>query len=319
MNTPNWKIFLAITLSLLIFFGGSYLYKNYQTIKPPNLSNFKNLLAQASLKNLITFNFSTNNGTMKQWSNRNNSFTLPTSQPSQPTQPIKPIKPTPTNSNQPQPTRPIPLSSTPKPTQKPQPTVTPPPQSITSDVRPGKSLEEIFQDVSRRECIPAALLMAFKTEETGDRFKNDSSSTIQTYNIYGWWKTGAGDPCYGFGYHTQTGIVPSDSVKAGTKCATAASNQTDLGIMGLIQISQWEQDVSRKYTTETLPNNIDRRVLFDNALIFAIITKNRVGNQAPDSCTDWPDDIVRLAAEKHYGTCGDNYCDNVLRYYKQYK
>ena len=80
--------------------------------------------------------------------------------------------------------------------------------------------------------------MAFKTEETGERFKNDSASTIQTYNTFGWWKTGAGDPCYGFGYHSQTGIVPSDSVKAGTKCAGAVGNVSDLGIMGLIQISQ---------------------------------------------------------------------------------
>lgn len=211
------------------------------------------------------------------------------------------------------------------PTNKPKPTATPAPVPITSDTRPGTSLSKIFQEVNKRECIPTALLMAFKTEETGERFKNDNAETIKIYNTYGWWKTGAGNPCYGYGYHGQTGIVPPDSVNAGASCNNAIGDQTDIGVMGIMEISEWEEQVSRKYTISTLPKNIDRRVLFDNTLIFAIITKNRVG-QPPTNCDDWPDKVILIAAEKHLGVCQfdynghtGNYCTEVLNLYKQYK
>jgi hypothetical protein len=167
--------------------------------------------------------------------------------------------------------------------------------------------------------------MAFKTEETGARFKSDSAASIKIYNTYGWWKTGAGNPCYGFGYHGQTGIVPPDSVNAGTSCNVAIGDQIDIGVMGIMEISEWEEQVSRKYTISTLPKNVDRRVLFDNALIFAIITKNRIG-QPPTNCDDWPDQAILTAAEKHLGVCQfdynghtGNYCTEVLNLYKQYK
>lgn len=209
----------------------------------------------------------------------------------------------------------------PKPTNTPKPTKTPTPPPITSDIRPGTSLMTIFQEVGKRACIPAALLMAFKTEETGERFKNDSATTIKIYNTYGWWQTGTGDPCYGYGYNTATGFVPSDSVSAGTHCWGGAGG-ADLKIMGLLQISEEEETLTRKYTKKTLPNNIDRRVFFDNALIFAIATNNRIG-VTPKSCTVWTDDEVQIAAEKHYGSCyisaTRNYCNEVLKLYKQYR
>ena len=75
---------------------------------------------------------------------------------------------------------------------------------------------------------------------------------------------------------------------------------------------------TKKYMTGTIKGNIDRRVLFDNTVIFAIITKNRLGDP-PTNCSDWPDDAVREAAEKHYGACSDNYCENILKYYREYR
>jgi hypothetical protein len=45
--------------------------------------------------------------------------------------------------------------------------------------------------------------------------------------------------------------------------------------MGILQISEWGQKVTQKYISSIIPKN-DRRVLFDNALIFAYLTRNRV-------------------------------------------
>ena len=285
--------------------------------------------------NLLTPQFNSNDqpGTA---TNKSAFFTLPTaaSQPaganqSQPTltsfnnlTPGVRLSPTPT----PRPTSK--LTPTKSPTQKPtptkyvKPTATPTPRPITTDARPGASLSEIFQDVGKRTCFPPALLHAFQTKETGVFFNyNNPSSIIKIYNTYGWWKTGSGDPCFGLGYHTQTGIVPTDSVRAGDRCRNAVGSSEDLGIMGILQVSQFEEDATRKYTKTTLPNNVDRRVLFDNALIFAIATKNRIGD-VPKNCNVWPDDAVLDAAEKHIGvgSCNvGNYCADILKYYKQYK
>ncbi len=218
-------------------------------------------------------------------------------------------------------------TKTPRPTKTPKPTPTPKPPPITTDLRPGKTMMEIFQEVSKRMCFPPALLMAFQTKESGPFFKSTNpESVIKIYNTYGWWKTGAGNPCFGLGYHTQTGIVPPDSVSAGTRCRNAVGSPDDIGVMGIFQISQWEQDVSRKNTSATLPKNIDRRVLFDNALIFASITKNRAGT-VPKDCNNWPDDVIKMVAEKHHGVCNynygngntGNYCTDILKLYKQYK
>ena len=174
--------------------------------------------------------------------------------------------------------------------------------------------------MNKRACIPVPLLMAFQTVETGAWFNiNEPASKIKIYNTYGWWKTGAGNPCVGFGYHSQTGIVPADSVSSGTSCQNALQpNAYDQAIMGILQISQFEEDRTRKYTKPILPNSIDRRVLFDNALIFAYATRARVGSP-PKNCDDWPADVIKIAAEKHYGNCSANYCTNILKYYNQYK
>jgi len=183
-------------------------------------------------------------------------------------------------------------------------------------------LTEIFSEVGRRACFPTALLRAIQEKETGAWWGiNTASSKVKIYNTYGWWINGTGDPCTGFGYHTQTGIIPQDSVNAGGRCRNAVGASGDIGVMGLLQVSEEEQTATRKYTVSILSKNIDRRVLFDNILIFAIATKNRVGN-TPSDCNNWPDDVVYEAAEKHIGvgSCSaQNYCNEVVRLYKLYR
>lgn len=225
------------------------------------------------------------------------------------------------------PTTPPQPTKTPKPTKVPKPTeaVYPP---INDDTRPGDSLDEILHEVEKRACVPYALLMAIKTTESGASFKTANASTIKMYNTYGWWKTASlADTCGGFGYHTQTGLVAPDSPHAGQKCSSPIGNPTDIKIMGILQISEWEQEVTRKNTIKTLPKNIDRRVLFDNALIFAWATRGRAGNSPQPSCTDWPEETVKLVAEKHHGVCkydygngaAGNYCTKIWELYRSFK
>lgn len=331
MSTSNLRIFLAIFFSgIIIFFVNQYSQNPLLFIKkvenlPKNISS--------SIQNLHfpKINFNLFLSSKPNWqsqennqSNQNSSFTLPTSTEKTifPTKisNYQLITQTPINTYPSQviintPTK-IPTSTK---TPKPSPTPLPPP--ITTDERPGQTMEEIFQEVSKRMCIPFALLRAFQTQESGPYFSyNSSSSTIKIYNTYGWWIDGKGDPCVGLGYYTQSGLVPNDSIKAGQTCRNAVQPDAyDQKIMGIFQISEYEQNGAYKYLKNTFPKNYDRRVLFDNAMIFAIITKNRISGSPPKNCNDWPEDIIKLVAEKHYGNCGDNYCANILKYYKQYK
>jgi len=346
MINHHVKIFISIILSFFLVKGITYYSENPEApaIHASNIRNavfsldfsFSGLTDAISFRRLTEQNQNANKTV-------SNSFNLPSIPGSDPIEEIvepqseipveKPevieekTKPTPTKKPTPKksPT-PIPTKK-PKPTKVPKPTATPKPEPITSDTRPGNSLSEIFDEVGKRACFPPALLMAFQQEETGAFFSaGNPSSVIKIYNTYGWWKTGAGDPCFGLGYHTQTGIVPGDSVGAGTQCRNAVGDPTDIGIMGVLQISEEEETVTRKYTKDILPKNIDRRVLFDNALIFAIATRNRVGSP-PRDCNNWPDDMVELAAEKHHGVCNynygngntGNYCTDILKLYKKYQ
>lgn len=253
--------------------------------------------------------------------------------PAEPTVPplisqAPPSNPTVRPSTPPQPTK------VPKPTKAPKPTPTPQMPPVTEDRRPGDSLEEIMREVEKRVCVPYKLMMAIKTVETGERFKNADKKTIDLYNTYGWWKTAdLQTTCFGYGYYTQTGVAAADSPVAGQKCMSAIGLQSyDLKIMGLTQASEQEEQVTRKNTIKTLPKNIDRRVFFDNLVIFAYATKARAGKFPQPSCTDWPAETVKEVARIHASGSGGkctytysqngksgNYCEEIWNLYKSFK
>lgn len=214
-------------------------------------------------------------------------------------------------------------TAVPKPTKVPKPTAIPPIPAWSEDKRPGSSIEEILREVSKRVCIPYALLMATRTQESGAWMKNLDIKTAEFYNTYGWWKTASqGQVCAALAYYTQSGKIPPDS--GGGSCTNGVQpGAYDQKIMGLMQVSEQEEQVTRKNTVKTLSKNIDRRVLFDNAVIYAYATKARAGQSPQPSCDDWPQETVKLVAEKHYGACaygnGKNYCTEVWNLYKSFK
>lgn len=331
---------IRILSSLLIAFIIVNFYGRFSKtpfITPIQAENMKNLLSNIkfdpnSLVRLFTIKFDSKDPELVSRLDRDNSFNLPAvDQP-----PVTPTIPVVVSSNLPgvSPTKALGTSgalisptkiptkvptSIPKPTNTPKPTAIPALPPVNSEVRPGSTLNEIYEEVQKRMCVPAALLYAFQQAETGAWWPvNSTSSKVKTYNKYGWWLDGSGNSCTGMGYYTQIGIVPSDAVDAGTVCQKAIPSGADQAIMGLWQISKYEEDAAKKSIGKIIKGSIDRRVIFDNAIIFAIITKNRLGDP-PKNCSDWPADAIKTAAEKHYGTCGDNYCNKVLNYYKQYR
>lgn len=340
MSNSNFKIFLALFLSItIIFFINQFsqnplvFVKKLENLPKNILAASKNIkLPTIDFSSFLSFNkFSTLSDNFQNY--QDSSFNLPTSKFTPPTPTLEIINNQQIDQQNPSisdnlsnqisqnpPTQPPRLTYTQKPTKPPKPSSTPKPPAITSDERPGETMEAIFQEVSKRMCIPVALLHAFQTQESGPYFPyNSSPSIIKIYNTYGWWINGKGDPCFGLGYFTQSGLVPEDSIKAGQICRNPVQpNAYDQKIMGIFQISESEQNSAYKYLKDIFPKNYDRRVLFDNAMIFALITKNRLGNP-PKNCDDWPADAIKTAAQKHYGSCGDNYCANILKYYKQYK
>lgn len=193
-----------------------------------------------------------------------------------------------------------------------------------------------MRDVEKRACVPYKFLMAIRTKEGGAWFQNMSASTTKMYNTLGWWNSAdVGTICSGLGYWTQSGIIPPDSAGAGQRCQNAIGDQTyDQKIMGIMQISQSEQDSAgqAKYMGKTIPGKIDRRVLFDNIMIFGIISKNRAGDFPQPSCTDWPQETVmevaRIHASGSTGSCNysysqtgasGNYCKEIWDLYKTFK
>jgi hypothetical protein len=197
---------------------------------------------------------------------------------------------------------------------------------VTTNTRPGTSIEAILRDVSQRMCIPYALLMAERMEESGAWFNNLTANQVAYYNTYGWWQNADhGEICSGLAYYTQTGIIPPDSTSAGTNLCPHApyvDGEFDQKIMGLFQVGDAEQTIAQKTIKSVLPGKVDRRILFDNAVMFAIITKNRAGKSSTPSCTDWPKDTVTTVAQAHYGSCaypGGNYCTEVWNYYQKYR
>jgi hypothetical protein len=337
MSTSNIRLFFALIFSGIILFSFNYFSKNPQSLKnlPENItfSLSKIQLPKIDLSSILTLKIKdqmslTKNNQINQQQNTNTFFTLPTEavenrlveQPKEQPKNQVPIQISPTKIPIYIPTKIPTLKPTLKPTKPPKPTPTSPPPPVTSSQRPGTTLKEIYQEVSKRTCVPEALLYAFQQAETGAWWTiNSPSSKVKIYNKYGWWIDGSGDPCTGMGYHTQTGIVPQDSVNAGVSCQKPIPSGDDQAIMGLWQISKYEEDAAKKYIGKIISGNIDRRVIFDNAVIFAIITKNRVAGGPPSNCNDWPTDVIKIVAQKHYGSCGDNYCDKILNYYRQYK
>jgi hypothetical protein len=169
----------------------------------------------------------------------------------------------------------------PKPTKPPKPTAIPQEPPVTSDTRPGSTIEEILRDVSKRACIPYGLLMATRTIESGAWLNGN----IAQYNVYGWWKDAGQGVCAGLAYYTQSGLIPPDS--GGGSCTNGVQpGAYDQKIMGMMQVSEQEEQVTRKNTIKILSKNIDRRVLFDNAVIYAMATKGRAGKSPQTSCSD---------------------------------
>lgn len=347
MAATRIKILLAIVLSFLI---SSFIIRYSQTSESPYIdaaqigidaknlvANFASNINPSKLVSFLTvpnLSFNKNYPTSvphdgsQQYSIPSPKYTgpkpssiIPTIKSPSPTKTVTPIK--------------IPTAkpkATATPTKKPKPSATPKPQlpPITTALRPGSNLEDIYNDVQKRLCVPAALLKSIQLEETGTITANFVQGNFTFFNTYGWWnnsKVTQRDICGARAYSVQSGIVPYDSKFAGTSCNNAIQPDAyDQVIMGLLQVSQQEQDLSFKNTSKVITTGkIDRRVLYDNALIFASVTLNKVGNLAETGCGDWSFKAVVRAACKHLGVCNynygannGNYCVKICNHYNEF-
>ena len=218
MINSNRRIFLAIFLSLVIFFAIRYVSLNPAQFNPSNIyagitqktAEIRTKIASikfSEFSKIFTLNFNpVSNQPLQQYNNSRNNFALPTVlQNISPTYKIgngliptsKPyIKPT---------TRPIP-------TYRPQPTKVPEPTTIPiGNVRPGSSIQEIADMVQKYTCTPANLIKAVKYWETGESFLNADAATIRKYNTYDWWNnaSSAQEICSGYAYNVIKGTIPS--------------------------------------------------------------------------------------------------------------
>ena len=354
MITSNSRIFLAITLSLLLFFGLKYLYTNPQILRPenilaavnqktaeiktkissikiPNLSNFKNFLT-------FKLSFPSNDIPLKQYNNNNsNSFSLPTVPPIQPTltdstdsdrfnrsQPTPTIKPSPTRT----PTAVPRPTATPRPTAVPRPTTpsvpTPTVENPFPLARPQDNLNEVVSYASIKTCVPPPLFKAITMIESGDRLFTMSQSDFLFYNTYNWWN----DPgltfqknCFGLNYNSYGGRVPLDSKYAGQQCITKWADKYDIKSMGFLQLSEDEYNAYKTRINNILKQETtDRRVILDSYINLGLHLKN-ISTERTENCSSWEKKYVIKAACKYHGSCyfsGDDYCTTACNYYNQY-
>jgi len=253
--------------------------------------------------------------------------TIPTEVPSSPPSsiPTNGISIIPTYSYRPTkiPTKlPIQPTKTPKPTEKPKPTPTPlaPPEYI----RPGTSLEDIYKIAGEKRCVPAALLKAFVAQE-GPGALSYSDQSALFYNAYDWWHRAkeVKEVCGGYAYHTETGLIPQDSLFAGEKCKEGFNPSTtgyDSGSMGATQILQsyWDKTYKDKVKQKLKVGQADRRVLLDSLVGFGLIVVDNT--KYSGSCNNWEFKyVIKAACANAGGSCEPyNYCYTICNNYNKY-
>ncbi len=350
MPTSNLKVFLAIILSVILFFGGRYVIKkpevfsvdsliSHGKIILSNLSNIK--LPSFKINSLLTLKQNKNNNlnnNQLQIQNNDNYFILPTVNTStksiyflsSPTREIKKQTNTiisrtkkqnntiifPTPASYIYPTEKIKPNKIPKPTKD---------NSFPIDeslLRYGSNSEEVFQKASELTCVPKEVLKAISRIESGGFFDNVSSKYFKLYNSYNWWNSEfLTDPkiaCSGYNFDTNTGLIPEDSKFAGYKCREGSNS--GLTTFGPMQISDyWLGKFKPKAAQLLKVDHVDQRVILD-AIVIAGLSINT--NVKPSNCNSWTGWEVAKAACSYYGSCGfkdgSYYCNTFCRNYKQF-
>lgn len=259
--------------------------------------------------------------------------TLPTSAPppvNYPTAPL--VLPT-----APPTTAPLPPTRPPAPTARPQPTAVPTkapeptPDLPAGYVRPGTTIDEVFNIASQKSCVPANLLKAFVAQEAPGVL-TWSDKSVRLYNAYDWWHrvTEKKQVCSGYGYYPETGLIPDDSLFAGQQCKEGINGDTVSHSLGAGQMLEYYWNKTYKKKTEQALGvaTADRRVVLDALVGFGINIKE--GTKNPGGCDNWEFKYIIKAAcvntgggsaySYYYGIICRNYnkfsgqnnnCDNV--------
>ena len=317
MIVSNRRIFLAIFLSLLLFFGIKYLYSHPQIFSPDNiyasiaqktaeiktkissikLPNPSNFIRFTNFKNFLTLDLSlpSDNITIKQHNNNNNSFFSP--QITQPTSTN--FNNVPTGTWQPTPTLPRqsptiggaaagPTSvKVPTPTKyvKPTKSPTPIPFKLTNP-RPGKNIREVAELVGKIMCLPPAMVYAIYDNEAG--YLGPKVTANWTY------------------YNTYPGSDPTD-VPGSTE------------VFGVTQMMGDTWHKIKPYVAQKLGTSaISLNVTFDSmaAAGFHIQNVSLAGTDHV-SCDDWPVKYILYGACRYNGACPANTMGQT-QYYNPY-
>lgn len=340
MITSNRRIFLAIFLSLFLFFGIKHFYINPQILRPDNIyasitqkaAELKIKISSIKLPNLkklftLNFDYQTNNKTDESIHQNQTSFSLPTVPQPSPTD-FNQLYPIPSDSIQLYPSPTIKPSPTRRPTAVPRPTSTPIPVPTTERpfplARPQDNLDEVINYASTKTCVPPPLFKAITKIESGDRLFTISQSDFLFYNTYNWWNNPSltfQKNCYGLNYNSYGGRVPSDSKYAGQQCITKWADVTDIKSMGFLQLSEREWNSYKTQINDILKQQTtDRRVILDSYINLGLHLKN-ISTERSENCSSWEKKYVIKAACKYHGSCyftGDNYCTTACNYYNQY-
>ncbi len=228
-------------------------------------------------------------------------------------------------------TTPIPhiTNKPPQPTNKPKPTTAPDVFPIDPSLkRPGTTVDEIFTIAAQKACIPKAALRAFASIESGGFFDTVSPKYLLLYNSYNWWNSEfTADPkiqpdwqriCSGYGYDTNTGLIPGDSKYAGSKCKDGANS--GLSVMGVTQVSAREYSLYGGDAARALGvSKTDRRVILDALIMTGMAVQREVH---AGSCSNWSATELVKGACSYYGSCGMDdhtyYCATYCRKLKTF-
>jgi hypothetical protein len=246
----------------------------------------------------------------------------PTKFPSTSTQ----LTPYPTN-KVPSTTRPAPTSI--PPTNPPKPTKGPDMFPVEASLqRPGRTVDEMFAIAAEKACIPASVLRAIASIESGGFFNTVGTKYLILYNSYNWWNSsfipeseeGRIRTCSGWAYDQNTGLIPADSKNAGKRCKDGYNS--GLAVMGVMSTSPREFELYKNATAKVLGvpvSQVDRRVILDALILtgFAIQKEVKAG-----SCSKWSAAEAVKGACSYYGSCGFQdgtyYCNTFCRNLKTY-
>ncbi len=174
-----------------------------------------------------------------------------------------------------------------------------------------QKLVGFFNDAASKNCVPPAMLLAIAEREASGTFSY-TDDQVTKFSTPGWWNGAS---------QTELGPAPTGGYCYNT-CTQIHCDDPNADVRGAMQ---FEAGTFAGYVDQLraqLGHEPDRCNVQDAIYAAALKIKANSGTGSSE-CAAWSEGTVRQVARKYCGSCdsascGGDYCDQVLRFYRTY-